>query len=93
MTRSRKSRTPKGPTSSRATVDRIEEDVAVLVVEGREVTRPCSAFPDGIREGDVVDLATLTVDPAATEQLRSEVREARERAMKGKTPPSGDFDL
>jgi hypothetical protein len=41
----------------------------------------------------VVDLETLTVDSAATEKLRSEVREARERAMQGKTPPSGDFDL
>ncbi len=93
MTRARKSRTPKAPTPSRATVDRIEEDVVVLVVEGREVTRPCSAFPNGVREGDVVDLETLTVDSAATEKLRSEVREARERAMQGKTPPSGDFDL
>ena len=93
MTRSRKSRTPKAPTPSRATVDRIEDEVAVLIVDGREVTRPCSALPEGIREGDVVDLETLTVDVEATEKLRSEVREARERAMKGKTPPAGDFDL
>jgi len=74
-------------------VDRFEEDVAVLILDGREVTRPRSALPEGVREGDVVDLETLTVDSAATEALRSEVREARERAMKGKTPPPGDFDL
>ena len=93
MTRTRKSRTPKSPTPSRATVDRFEEDVAVLILDGREVTRPRSALPEGVREGDVVDLETLTVDSAATEALRSEVREARERAMKGTTPPPGDFDL
>ena len=91
MTRSRKSRTAAPP--SRATVDRIEEDVAVLVVDGREVTRPLSALPTGVREGDVVDLASLTVDAEATEALRREVREARERAQQGKTPPAGDFEL
>jgi hypothetical protein len=75
-------------------VDRIEDEVAVLVVDGQEVTRPLSALPPGVREGDVVDLGTLTVDSEATEALRLEVREARERAMRGKTPPpSGDFDL
>ena len=93
MTRARKSRTPKGPSPSRATVDRFEDEVAVLVVDGREVTRPRSALPAGVREGDVVDLETLAVDSAATEKLRDEVREARERAMKGKTPPPGDFEL
>jgi hypothetical protein len=74
-------------------VDRFEDDVAVLIVEGREVTRPRSALPQGVREGDVVNLETLSVDSEATEALRTEVHAARERAMKGKTPPPGDFDL
>ncbi|XXF76578.1 DUF3006 domain-containing protein [Myxococcaceae bacterium GXIMD 01537] len=91
MTRPRKSRPT--PPASRATVDRIEDEVAVLQVEGREVTRPLSSLPAGVREGDVVDLATNTLDAEATEALRREVREARERAMQGKTPPPGDFDL
>ncbi len=91
MTRPRKRR-PAAP-SSRATVDRIEEDVAVLLVEGREETRPLSALPEGVREGDVVDLEAHSVDTEATEALRREVREARERASRGKTPPPGDFDL
>ncbi|WP_164010069.1 DUF3006 domain-containing protein [Pyxidicoccus trucidator] len=79
---------------TRATLDRIEDDVAVLVVEGRQVTRPLSALPEGVREGDVLDLDTLQVDREATEALRAEVREARTRAKQGKKPPpSGDFDL
>ncbi|MCP3058107.1 DUF3006 domain-containing protein [Myxococcus sp. K38C18041901] len=83
----------KKPTQSRATLDRIEDEVAVLVVDGREVTRPLASLPEGVREGDVIHLDTMTVDAEATEALREEVRAARERAKKGKTPPPGDFDL
>ncbi|NOJ79895.1 DUF3006 domain-containing protein [Myxococcus xanthus] len=79
---------------TRATLDRIEDDIAVLVVEGRELTRPLSELPAGIREGDVLDLDTLEVDPEATEALREEVRRAREKATRGKKPPpAGSFDL
>ena len=77
----------------KATVDRFEEDLAVLVVEGREKLLPRHTLPPHTREGDVVDLDTLTVDTAATEALRAEVREARERALAKAPPPSGDFDL
>jgi hypothetical protein len=87
-----KTKKPKAP-ASRATVDRIEDDVAVLVVDGRQVTRALSTLPEGVREGDVVDLDAGTVDTKATEALRTEVREAREQAMRGRKPPSGDFDL
>ncbi len=79
---------------TRATLDRIEGDVAVLVVDGREVTRPLHTLPEGVREGDVLDLDTLEVDREATEALRESVRQARQRAKHGKkTPPPGDFDL
>ncbi|RKG62976.1 DUF3006 domain-containing protein [Corallococcus sp. CA054B] len=78
---------------SRATVDRIEDDIAVLVVDGQQVTRALATLPSGVREGDVVDLETGTVDAEATESLRAEVRAAREQAMRGKKPPAGDFDL
>ncbi|HYO69231.1 MAG TPA: DUF3006 domain-containing protein [Archangium sp.] len=74
-------------------VDRFEDGLAVLIVDGREVTRRREELPPGVREGDVLDLETLTVDAEATERLRTEVREARERAMKDKAPPPGDFDL
>ncbi|WIG92509.1 DUF3006 domain-containing protein [Myxococcus sp. SDU36] len=80
--------------TTRATLDRIEDDLAVLVVEGREVTRPLSELPAGLREGDVLDLDTLKVDREATEALREEVRRAREQATRGKKPPpAGSFDL
>ncbi|WNG34588.1 DUF3006 domain-containing protein [Archangium violaceum] len=78
---------------TKATLDRFEDELAVLIVDGREVTRPRAKLPPEAREGDVLDLDTLTVDPAATERLRAEVRKARKRAMKKKTPPPGDFDL
>lgn len=76
-----------------ATLDRFEDELAVLIVDGREVTRRREELPPGVREGDVLDLETLTVDAEATERLRTEVRQARERAMKDKAPPPGDFDL
>ena len=76
-----------------ATLDRFEDELAVLIVDGREVTRRREELPPGAREGDVLDLETLAVDAEATERLRTEVRQARERAMKNKTPPPGDFDL
>ncbi len=80
-------------TRSSATLDRFEDELAVLIVDGREVTRRREELPPGAREGDVLDLTTMTVDAEATERLRAEVRRARERAMKDKTPPPGDFDL
>ncbi|NNC19748.1 DUF3006 domain-containing protein [Corallococcus exiguus] len=85
--------TKKTKPRSRATVDRIEDDVAVLVVDGQQVTRALDTLPSGVREGDVVDLETGTVDAEATESLRADVRSAREQAMRGKKPPAGDFDL
>ncbi|MBN8465948.1 DUF3006 domain-containing protein [Corallococcus exiguus] len=85
--------TKKTKPRSRATVDRIEDDVAVLVVDGQQVTRALDTLSAGVREGDVVDLETGTVDVEATEALRADVRAAREQAMRGKKPPAGDFDL
>jgi hypothetical protein len=76
----------------KVTLDRFEEELAVLIVDGREVTRPRDQLPPEAREGDVLDLDTLKVDADATERLRAEVRQARRRAQK-KTPPPGNFDL
>jgi len=77
---------------SKATVDRFEEDLAVLLVDGGERLVPRAELPPEAREGDVIDLATGKVDAAATEALREQVRQARETALK-KAPPPGDFDL
>jgi hypothetical protein len=76
----------------KATVDRFEEDRAVLIIDGRQVTRPRAELPAEAREGDVIDLEKGTVDREATEALREEVRQARQRARKKKAPP-GSFDL
>ncbi|MBF5044301.1 DUF3006 domain-containing protein [Aggregicoccus sp. 17bor-14] len=104
MTRRKKTAPPKhaaAPAPERhASIDRLEGDVAVLLVHGEEGGPdeerhvPRAQLPEGAREGDVVDLETLRVDAEATEALREEVREARARAQKGKPPPpSGSFDL
>ncbi|MFL5343630.1 MAG: DUF3006 domain-containing protein [Hyalangium sp.] len=76
----------------KATVDRFEEGLAVLVVDGRQVTRPRAELAPEVREGDVIDLDTGKVDAQATEALREEVRKARKRAKKKQAPP-GNFDL
>jgi hypothetical protein len=90
--RKKKQQPPPRPRTM-ASLDRFEDELAVLIVDGREVTRRREELPPGVREGDVLDLETLTVDTAATERLRTEVRQAREQAMKDKAPPPGDFDL
>lgn len=77
---------------SKATVDRFEEDLAVLIVDGAERILPRAQLPADAREGDVVDLALGQVDAPATEALREQVRQAREQALK-KAPPPGDFEL
>ena len=77
----------------KVTLDRFEEDTAVLILEGREVLRPRQALPREAREGDVLDLETLQVDAAATQKLRAQVERARKAALKKKAAPPGDFDL
>ncbi|WAC04086.1 MAG: DUF3006 domain-containing protein [Methanoregula sp.] len=58
-----------------ATVDRIEGDFAVLVLDTRTqhtVTLPASILPAGCREGDRVSL-TLQPDPDATRRGRERI--------------------
>lgn len=74
----------------RATLDRIEDGVAVLITGDREVHRPRADLPAEAREGDVIDLDTLQIDRPATDELRREVQEARARAKRHKAPP-GDL--
>lgn len=74
------------------TIDRFEGAFAVLEVEGREQKAARSALPKDAREGDVIDLTTMTVDRAATEALRRETEAANERANVNVQKP-GNFDL
>jgi hypothetical protein len=79
---------------AKVTLDRFEGELAVLIVDGREVTRPRRELPPEAREGDVLSPETLAVDTDATERLREEVRQTRKRAKAGKKkPPAGNFDL
>jgi hypothetical protein len=58
-----------------ATIDRIEGDVAVLVLDTcnpKTVTLPTALLPDGCREGDIVRL-TLEADPDATRISRERI--------------------
>ena len=77
----------------KATVDRFEEELAVLIIDGQQVTRPRAELPQEAREGDIIDLDTGTIDREATEGLREQVKQARKRAKKKKPAPPGNFDL
>jgi hypothetical protein len=71
---------------TRATIDRIEGDKVVLILEGREIIRLVSELPPHAREGDVVDPVTLEVDREATERLRREIQDARSSLRRGRLP-------
>ncbi len=67
----------------KATVDRLEGDWAVLAVDGREERRRRSELPQDAREGDTIDLETLTVDRSSSEDLRQRIRQARKKLPRG----------
>jgi len=58
-----------------ATVDRIEEEVAVLIpdtLNPKPITLPTALLPEGCREGDIVRL-TLEPAPDATRTRRERI--------------------
>ena len=58
-----------------ATIDRIQGDVVVLVVDTRNpqtITLPTALLPGGCREGDIIKL-TLEPDPDATRTGRERI--------------------
>lgn len=77
------------PLPDRATVDRFEEDLAVLVVDGREQLVERCRLPEDAREGDVIDFVEGRVDVEATRAAR-EALTALRASLK---PKSGSFDL
>jgi len=72
-----------------ATVDRFEGDWVLLEQDGRSVRRRREALPPELKEGDVVDLTTGRIDPAATRKAREET----ERAIAATDRKTGGFDL
>lgn len=75
-------------------VDVLEDEAVSLAPSpgagGRAVTLPRAAVPPNAREGDVI--VDGRVDRALTEQLREDVRTARERLHRVDVP-SGTLDL
>jgi hypothetical protein len=59
----------------KATLDRIEDDMAVLLIRNDESIRlnvPLALLPEGCREGDILDI-TITGDTKATREAEARV--------------------
>jgi hypothetical protein len=69
---------------TRAKVDRIEGGSAVLELAGREVVVPVALLPEGTREGDTLEIASM---PAARDEV------AARRASLSRDDPGGDVSL
>jgi hypothetical protein len=57
----------------KATFDRFEGDVAVLLVrddESIKLNMPIALLPEGVREGDILDIA-ITIDKKAAEDSKA----------------------
>ncbi|MFW5878450.1 MAG: DUF3006 domain-containing protein [Myxococcota bacterium] len=79
------------PQGSRVFIDRLEDDVAVVIVgEAEEVLLPRHLLPPGAVEGDWLTLR-LTIDARETQERRRSVEERRSRL--GSTDDGGDLDL
>lgn len=53
----------------RAVIDRVEGELAVLDIEGCTVDIPLALLPEGVREGQVLELTIVARDPG---ELREE---------------------
>jgi hypothetical protein len=68
----------------RATIDRIENGIAVLILHGgshKPVAIPSVLLPDGCNEGDIVTI-TFERDPVGTQQERDGIQEQVDRLKK-----------
>ncbi len=70
-------------------VDRIEGDRVILDVDGETVEMPCSALPEGIREGDTL---RLEVCENGASSLRKENEDRLER-LRERDPGDMEIDL
>ena len=71
-------------------IDRLEEDVAVLVLEGRAFEIPRQLVPDDAREGDTlfIEISRLR---GATDAARARTTDKRNRLSRD--DDGGDFSL
>jgi hypothetical protein len=73
----------------KATLDRIEDGMAVLLVRNDETVRidiPMCLMPEDCREGDIVDIE-ITRDRESTEEARDRVASLIEKLKKKNKPP------
>ena len=70
-------------------VDRIEGDLAILVVDGATVEVPVAALPEGTQEGAVLSF----VQAANEEAERRATAEARLRRLKARDTLPDEIDL
>lgn len=75
---------------ARVQLDRIEEDVAVIVYDGAPFELPAALLPPEAREGDTLVL-TFTRDEQATRDAREAM--AQRRARLTRNDDGGDFSL
>lgn len=76
----------------KATLDRIEGDIAILLARNGEIIRlniPMSLLPEGCREGDILDIS-ITRDEKDTEESKARVSGMIER-LKKKSQSQSDF--
>ncbi len=75
----------------KATLDRIEGDMAVLLIRDDESIKldlPLVLLPECIREGDILDIS-ITKDEKATEDSKARVSSLMERLKKKNQEGSG----
>jgi hypothetical protein len=75
----------------KATVDRLEGDMAVLLVRDDESIKfnmPITLLPEGVQEGDILDIL-ITIDEKATDDAKERVSGLIERLKRKNQEGSG----
>lgn len=73
-------------------VDRIEGEVAVLLLEGKEERVPLAQLPQGVREGVFLTPDRRAIDEQASPRVSEQVRQRRKR-LQDQGGGGGDFSL
>ncbi len=75
--------------SLKATVDRVEEDKAVLILEdGQKLIIPLKYLADNIKESDVVYL-NISLNPAETEFKQKQAKDLLQEILKKQNESEG----
>jgi hypothetical protein len=72
---------PATPPGISVFLDRIEEELAVLVLDGRELKLARKLLPEGTKEGEYLTLS-LARDPETTKKMQDKVKAQRDALTK-----------